>query len=779
MKLKEILFKALMLGTGLAVGILLIAKVCYEKSYDTCYPNSENIYQIRTFYTQQGESHEYDNVSGAVAPGFKQHVPGVVAATRTTFVWNSEKFLDEHNNKISAEVRAADSSFFDVFGTEIILGDPKEVLSTPASVMVSESFAEKMGGVEEVIGKIIANEEQPEFKMTINGVFKDFPHHSSVKFDVLLSMESLHKGSTQNWIGNDRYRGYAMLTDGTDADMLAPAIRSMQEKNYPPEVVKMAQTSGTDIKYFLTPLVGKHTSSKQMQNMLIILSVVAFLLISISLLNYLLMAVSAMAKRAKEMGVRKCYGASGGNIYSVMTKETLVDILTALFVGTVILLALRVVIEDIIGVPVNALFVTEAYVATAIIILFVFVISALGQGYIYSKIPAAVAIRKYKESKRAWKLGLLFVQTTICTLLLALTFIISAQYNKAVNDKPGYEYKNLLWSVLTGTDKSAHQSIIEEVKKVPGVMDVQMSYSLPLDPSSGNNVFLPNVEYEELFNIADQYEGTAGLFEMLEIPFIEGRYPQTATEVAVSESFVEKMMEFQDWSDGVVGKTICLTEHCQTPDNILTVCGVYKDYRINTLTNHDTRASVKFFGEVGKDHMPFMAVKVSEVTNEIIGRVREVIQSRIENKDVEVKAYRDSMREAYSGERRMKNTVMIGCLISIIIALFGLVAYVKDESQRRSKEMALRRISGATIKEVVEVYVYEILKLGVAAIIIGNVGAYFAASVWLENFSEKIALSAWYFIVADLLILILIVCAVVLNSVRIASANPVESLKNE
>ena len=184
---------------------------------------------------------------------------------------------------------------------------------------------------------------------------------------------------------------------------------------------------------------------------------------------------------------------------------------------------------------------------------------------------------------------------------------------------------------------------------------------------------------------------------MLEIPFVDGRYPQNELEVAVSESFVKKMSEFVDWSDGAIGKQLYLTEH-STDGTVFTVSGVYKDYRINTLTNEDGRASIKFYGKVGKDHMPFMAIKVTEVSIDIINGVEDIIQSRIENKDVVVKSYKDSMREAYSSERRMRNTVIIGCLVSIIIALFGLIGYVRDESQRRSKEMAVRKINGATVQ---------------------------------------------------------------------------------
>ena len=777
MKLKETIIKALSLGTGVAIGLILIAKVCYEMSHDKCYTDYGQIYKIRTLYTQQGEEHDYGQVPGAVAPGFKQYVPGVKTATRTTFIWNSDRFIDEDKNIINGSVIIADTCFFDVFDTEILAGNPKHILGKIAAVMVSESFAQKLGGVSEAIGKVIANEELPQFTMTIEGVFKDFPYHSSVKHDVLLSMESYGKGSTENWIGNDRYKGYVRLEDGTDPEMLAPAIRIMQEKNYSPEAIKMAEESGIDIHFFLSPLVEEYTSSDNIRNMMVILSIVAILLILISLLNYILMSVSALVKRSKEMGVRKCYGAAGTNIYSIMFKEAAVDVAAALVVVAAFVLSLQTVIEDIVGVPVNALLVSGTYMTVVGVILAVFFIAALVPGYLYSKIPAGAAIKNYRENKKIWKLGLLFIQTGICALLLTLMGVISAQYNKAVNDKPGYEYKDLIYTTLRGTDNSVHQGIIDDLKTMPGVTDVQMSYSLPLDYSSGNNVFMMENGYQELFNIADQYSGSAGLFDMLEIPFIEGRYPQSESEVAVSESFVKKMMEYQDWSDGAVGKQIYITEHDE--HGAFTVSGVYKDYRINTLTNQDARASIRFHGQVGKDYMPLMVIKVTEVTTETIAKVEEVIQARIENKDVVVKSYKDSMREAYSSERRMRNTVIIGCLVSIIIALFGLIGYVRDESQRRSKEMAVRKINGATVKEIMGIYVTEIMKLSIPAIILGNVGAYFAASAWLRNFSEKIALSPWFFILADVAIILLVSGCVIFNSIQISRSNPVESLKNE
>ena len=361
---------------------------------------------------------------------------------------------------------------------------------------------------------------------------------------------------------------------------------------------------------------------------------------------------------------------------------------------------------------------------------------------------------------------------------MTLVLVIGLQYNRAINDKPGYEYENLIFTNLRGTDFSVHQSVIDKLRTIPGVEDVQMSYTIPIEGSSGNNVFLWEDPIREIFNIADQYEGTGGLFSMMGIPFIEGRFPQTPTEVAVSEKFLEKMAEFEDWSDGAVGKQVYITEHSNN-GQALTVCGVYKDYRIRNLTNPDERASVKFYAKVGEGYMPYLLAKVDVVDREMMDKTDAVLKEAFPERDIVFKAYKDEMKEAYSDERKMRNTVLSGCLICILIALFGLVGYVRDESERRSMEMAVRKINGASIRDILGLFVGEIMKLGIAAAVLADVGAWFAAKVWLENFAERISLSPLIFIAADVLILVIAAVTVVQNCLRISRSNPVESLKNE
>lgn len=772
------ILKILSLGIGLAIGCILIAKVCFESSYDNFYKGLERIYLIKPNYSLRGEVNESDQVSGGIAPGFKKYVPGVESATRTTFLFESEKFYTEEKALVTGMLVLADTAFFDVFDRKILAGNPKEVLAQKFNVMVSRSFAEKMGGIDKAVGKIIYNEEAPKLKFTIGGVYEDFPENGSLYYDILLSMETYPKESTDNWLGNDRYKGYVKLEEGVTPESIDPAIRKMMDKNLPMEELK---NSGYKIWCVLSPFHKLHTSEPYVRNLIIILSVVSFVLVLISLMNYMLISISEMVKRSKEIGIHKCYGAEGTNIYGMLIKETSVYLFFSLLLAFLMILGFRQTIEYLLGVSLEALFIKETMIVLCGVILVLFLVSALLPGYLYNKIPVSVAFMNYKENKRKWKLCLLFIQFIINVFLLSFVFIIAAQYDKALNDDPGYNYDNVLYYNVRGVDKVQASRSVEVISSIPDVVDVERAYTLPFDYCSGNNVYLPGGD-SELFNIADQYAGTEGFFEFFDIPIIEGRVPAAENEIAVSRSFVEKMKEFTDWNDGPIGKGIYLTEHSDSSAmnlGILTISGVYEDYRIGLLNRMDERPSVRFTGKADNEYMPYVLVKVKDINPETINKIQKKLGEVITEKEMEVFSYEQVMNSMYDDNKKMKNTILAGSIFSIAIAFLGLVGYVRDEAQRRSKEIAIRKINGATTAEILSLFVAGIMKWLVVAFIIGDALAYYVAGLWLEQFAEKVSLSLLYFIAADLIVAIIVVATVVICSLKISNANPVLSLKNE
>ncbi len=774
----DLLIKVLSLGIGLAIGIVLIAKVCFELSYDSFYKDVDRIYCIRTGYEQQGEANDFPQVSGAVAPGFKAEVPGVEEATRTTFYFNADRYVDEEGNVITGKFRFADSCFFRVFDRPILVGDPARVLAQPRCLMVSESFAKKLGGVEECVGKVIYNEDVPSLKMTVEGVFKDFPKNGSINADILMSMVSYPKSSTENWFGNDRYMGFVKLQQGVDPQSLDEAIRRMQEAHQPLEEF---EKNGMKLWYYLAPFGKTHLNEPSVHSMVILLSIVATLLIVISLLNYILIVISSMVRRAKEIGVRKCYGANTFNIHGLLAREATLHLLLALVLAAAIIFASKSLIQNLLGVPFETLLVPQSIWTIVAVLLFVLLVSVFVPAQLYMRIPVSVAFRNYTENSRRWKIGLLGVQVFINVFIVSMLMIIASQYRKMMNDDPGYNYENVLFVDMYDGDQDAQKRVVAALDQLPEVTHVAASYSLPYIWTSGDNVYLPGEE-RELFNVADQYESTEQFYDLFGMEFVAGRAPADSTEMVVSEGFVKRMNDFTDWSDGAVGKQVTITGHGKygmklTP---FTISGVYRDYLLSNLVDMDTRPSVRFYGSLddGKSYMPHLVFKVNRMDETTLGKLTAVISEALDGKEVQLNVYAEQMRLAYEDSRKMRNTVFIGSIFALMIAVLGLVGFIRDESNRRSKEMAIRKINGATSADVLRIFAFDVLKLSLVMATLAGIAAYFVAHKWLEQFAERISLSPWYFIIGAIVVLLVVTVVVVLSSNRIARMNPVKSLKN-
>ena len=772
----DIWIKVLSLGVGLAVGIVLIAKVFFELSYDSFYKNIDQVYSIYTWYSQNGDENDYGQVSGAIAVGFMQEVPGVEVGTRTTYVFNGDTYLDEDANKLKATLVCADTCFFKVFDRPILAGDPVKALEKFGSVVVARSFAEKLGGVRECIGKQICNRDVPDLKFTIEGVFEDFPKNGTLDYDILLSMSSYSEWSTTNWLGNDRYRGYVKLFPGVDPNTLSDAIRKMQEAH---QQLDELEAIGLSLKYYLKPFSKLHTSDREVKTQVILLSIVAALLILISLLNYILIVISSMVKRSKEVGVRKCYGAEGKHIYGLLSKEALLHIVLSLILAALIIFAGRSIVENLLGVPFQTLLVPKSVIAIVAVILFVLVISIVVPAELYQRIPVDAALKNYTENSRRWKLGLLGVQILINVFLVVMMLIIGRQYQRVSHSNPGYDYKNLYYTDLFGGSRDQQTLAVRALEALPEVSGVAACYNLPYRGASGNNVYIPN-DKRELFNIADQYSCSDGYFELLDIPFLDGRAPKGEFEIAVDEKFVARMADFTDWSDGAIGKQVFITEHGPVTDDEIpwfyTITGVYKSYLLGNLQSVDQRPSVIFRGEMDTAYMPHILFKVDPAA---LPKAHAALEQALEGRDIEIISYEEQMRAAYADSKKMRNTMALGAVFSLLIALLGLIGFIRDESLRRSKEMAIRKINGATTRDILGVFTGNIFKLSLVMAVVASIGAFFVAHKWLEQFAEKVSLNPLYFLGAAILVLAIVLAVVVLNCLKIAHANPVESLKNE
>lgn len=772
--------KIVCLAVGLATGIVLIGKAGFEQSWDKFFATSDRIYVVCEDIIMDGEYKHYPHTAGAVAHGIKRYCPQVEAATRyTSFAWDMPIVTDD-DKRVRTNYALVDSCFFDVFPFRILVGNPKKTLSQVDFCMIPRSLAEKLMGIEnplDLVGKKIYYNIRGGWALTVGGIYEDIPLNSKLHgMEVMVSMPTITRimfDGRDNWVGNDRYESYVRLAKGIMPDDLKPQIEKMKRDNLPLDKLKKA---GVDLGFSVQPLVDYHTKDEGTRRMTWIVSILAAVLIGCAVMNYLLLVIGGISRRAKEMAVHQCYGAEARHIYQKVMKESVIHLLLSLILAALLLFLFKDTIEELVGAPLIVLLLTGSnlwlIVSTCLVVL---LITGLVPSWIYTHIPLAAAFKNYNHSHRIWKLLLLGLQFASATFLIILLIVVGRQYRMMVNDDPGYDYSTLGSLLVDGVSIEQRQLAMDELRKLSSVKGVTMSYANLTQHQSGDNILLPGDD-REYMNIADLYYVGDGYFDVMEIPLVSGRtfteQTDTLREVMVSRKFEERMKELAGW-DQALGKQIICTSF-QGP---YTIVGVFEDTRIGSITNPDTRPSVCYYSRK-PEQMHYILIRFQsmdglEAANKL---VKELVT---DNPDISIVPYNQMVTELYTDAHRFRTTVMIGGLVALMIALIGLTGYLAGEIARRQKEIAIRKVNGARITDVLKLFHTDILRVALPAVMIGAIGAWYVARLWLEQFSEKATLSPIIFVGGALAVIVVILSVVCLGCYRVASSNPVNYLKTE
>lgn len=769
--------KILALGVGLALGLVLISKVCFQLSYDNFYPDSERIYQVQENIALGDQKVEnWGGTSGAVAPTIKAEIPAVVAATRVDVMGREEKaFFTPDKKKYSAKFIMADSCFYDVLPRPMVAGDARQVLSRPLYALVSKSIADRLGG--EAMGLSFELDGFLGRAITIGGVFEDVPENTHLEYDVVLSLASFNPlygwDCLDNWFGCDRFSSYIKVMPGIGREAMEAEIGKVVDRHLDPEQLKK---EGVEYRLSLRELESIYIKEPEVERMPIMLALIAFALLFASVMNYVLIEISSLVTRTKEIAIYKCYGASGRNVSGMIFSETLVHLVLSLIVAVLLILAFRETVEELVKASLGALFTWRTCLVLGGVCVGIFIVAGLIPSQLFMRIPVASAFRSFKESRRVWKKALLFIQFTVAAFLVALLVVIGLQYNRMVNDDPGYAYDRLIYSILFGVPSRGIQTAMEEVSRLPGVDGVSTAYVIPIFAGSGDIVFQPG-STEAALHFYDMYGIDAAYVPLMEISILQGTNFEIgktdSAEVLISKQMADKLAMTFGWKDGVVGKQIEVSGH-RLP--AYTVRGVYEDIRVGAINEKEMKPSALFYSQSPESTL---LVKLNEVNQENMKRVEETLKKVLPDKDIVVNSYRASMTDLYQDSRIFRDAVLWGGIVTLLITFIGLIGYTNDEINRRSKEIALRKINGATTRDILSMLSIDALYMALPAVLFGVIGAYMAGEKWLEQFVEKISLNPLIFVGSAAVILGVVALTVVLRSWVVANDNPVESLRAE
>ena len=772
--------KILSLAIGLTVGLVLIAKVQLERNYDCCIVDKEHVYELQETFQRKGqEPQQFGATSGGIAPVLAREIPEIQTATRYTGQFSEEKLTLENGNQHFFEKAIfADSCFFDIFATHVLQGDAKHILSSAGQCLISRRLSEKIGG--EVVGQTFCFASAPMKPMTIGGVFEDYPENSRCShYDILMSMPSMGTyawDGTENLIGNDRYHSYVRMHPDADMNKVRGEIKQLLQRILPWDDLK--QGGYTDVGCELVGVAGQRMKDTTVHTTCIILSVVAFVMLFTAVMNYILVVISLLVNRARQVALRKVLGASRSDIYMMTLKEACIHLVVALAMIMLLLMAGRDWISELMGVGITTLFSQQTFVVLTVVCLIVLLCCGILPGVIYSRIPLTYAYRLYSENKRLWKLSLLAFQFVLSTMLLCVLSTIYRQYDYMLSKDTGYQYDRVAYVNINALHGDSIYSLAREIERLPCVETTAASYSLFCERQNGDNVLVPGSP-QELFNCANLFFAEEGLVETMGLEIVRGRdfkrleHPGWTQEMLVDERFVQKMKEVAGIDDVIGRQFVNATVGDEYP---MTVVGVVKNFMLGSLVIREERPMMVVNGNV---YTHYIMIKLQAVTADNLQAVQQLCDRLYPDTDLSVKPYAAELATCYNDTRHTRDMILIGCLASLLITLIGLIGYVRDEVQRRSRELAIRKVMGATMKELQSLFLRSIAFIALPSVVIGVALGWYFSGLLMEQFADKLPL-LWYVFAADAILVLLIIGIVVyLQTRQVANSNPIDYLKTE
>ena len=749
-------FKVISLGLGLAMSILLFARVAYEQSYDTCFRDYDRLYQVWSMFILDNEKNEPQTMNmgplaGAILESFPKEVEGATCTCRYLASW--PLYYGDH--RFNESKICADSLFFQTMGIEVLSGNPVQDLQQPNVVYLSKSLAERMFGGEEPIGKVISYNHERD--LTVRGTFADLPDNTTVRADAVISLPPAWAATQANysWEGGDSYYQYVRLRPGVDVETLNARMKKMAEK-YLPARDSWSYTA------WVQPLRDTFRQQDDVRRMFTIMLTLGLSILFITALNYALISISSLSRRAKMVGVHKCSGASGEGIFGMFMLETLIVVALALGVMFLLLWGFRDFVEDTAATKLTNLFEGSRLWVPAATVGVLLLVGGVLPGRLFARIPVTQVFRRYTEGKKGWKRPLLFVQFAGVAFICGLMCMVMMQYHFVMSKDMGFSTERIVGTYLPFKTAKECDNAYNFFRSLPYVEDLSAAYGNPLEGYSG--CFIVGENGESLFSA--RFDACmSNYYDLMGMKLKEGRLPRDNSEVVVNETFVNLMK----WGKDAVGHTV------HTMGETSTVTGVLKDFQINGFYAEP----MPYIGFMSRQFNNGLHFLLKEPFAENLQRLTKDAAEAFPDKTIDFTSMEEGMNMLYNPVRVFRNATAVAGVVMFFIMLMGLLGYTADEVQRRSKEIAIRKVNGAEASSILRLLGRDVLYVAVPAVVIGVATSWYVNSLWMDMFSAQASMSAAVYVLIGVAVLAVITGCVLWKSWRIANENPVLSIKNE
>jgi putative ABC transport system permease protein len=769
------------LSFGLACAMLIILYVKDEVSYDRFHAKKDQLYRV-TEKVLDATGHEVwkTGKTGMVhGPAYKQDIPQIRDFVRIS---KDQYVVRKDNSTFNQDVIFADNNFFKVFSFPLVYGDPATALSDLNSMVITEGAAKKYFGTSDAIGKSLELQVNGKFEaFTVKGIAAETPENSTVRFDVMLPMKFQEKiNPDDSWL-NSFMTTFLLTGPDPDTKSLTSKINQVFNQKVQDQL-KDSKDKGnkTTTILGLQPLLDIHLSKDydaedELQGasnpvFSYILSGIAIFVLVIACINFINLTIARSLKRSREIGIRKVIGGQRSQLIVQFLGESFV----VCFISFVLALALASVALPVFSELANKKLSLVYLLDTNLVGVFagLFLITGFAAGFYPALVlsgfnPTDTLYNRMKLSgKNYLAKSLVVMQFTLASLLIISTFFIYAQFHYLTHTKLGYNDKDV---VVVDLNYDAGKTVTDIFKTE---LAKNASVKLVATHNRGRQGTVAKVDGKQ---IAFDYEHIdPAYFPALQIPLVAGRnfspaYPSDSTHsVIVNEAFAREA-----GSENPVGKTVDLFWR----NRKLTVIGVVRDYHFRPLNE---KISPQLFTTEPEGNSSQLTIKLRPENGPgTIRFIESTYKKLVPYYPFQYQFKNEINENAYQAEEKWKQIISFASLLTIFISCIGLFGLTMLSAERRTKEIGVRKVLGASVGNIVQLISGNFLKLVVLANLIAIPIAWYAVNAWLENFAYHIAIQWWIFALAILITLMIALCTIGSQAFKAAWSDPVKSLRTE
>jgi len=764
------------LSIALAVSFVILLFVINELSYNSCHKHKDSVYRV-VAYKKDFKSF-WAGTPYILASTLKEEFPQVEKIINVRNVRGFNIKHKEENIRIRRAV-ASGSNVFDVFTLPLLNGkNTGELLNDRHAICLSRSLAEKLFSDINVVGKqITVTINKKEEVLSVSAVYEDLPENSTFKAECFVNSEwnlaPLNKAFgidhvESSW-EHEFWRTWVRLVDGSDLKVVNSQLRSLETKYLGSEPNTTFSLQSLNDVYLKSSEINNAgmTGSK---STLKLFSGIALLIILVAAFNYIILSTAVSSRRAKEIGVRKTYGAKNEQIKYQFLAESVLLSLIVLPIAILLMFVILPYARDLFGV--NLSIMRSNMVSYLLVYLILTALIGLISGFYTSmglsrlKVVSVLKAQNFTgRKKHLFRSSLIVLQLVIFCFFLASAFTIRSQYQYSIMKNPGFNNTNVL--LIDVKDKTAYKPLLNELKAIPNILGAAGSMnSLPV--LSSMVMMMPHFQEKDR---QVKVEGMAVDFDFLKtmgVTLKAGRYFSReyggdAKKACILNETAVKQFGIED----PVGKQMA---------SAYDIIGVVKDFNLHSFHSETPPLMIT----ITDKYLKQIAVHYKEGTLDLLlPKIKNSWQTICKDQTFAYSTIEDTIKDLYSEERNMSTVVTISALFTMMIASFGLLGLTLFLAQSRTKEIGIKKVLGCSSSTII----YSFLRLNMIYVILATLISVpitiYAMSDWLSNYSVRVEIQWWFFVVAFLIAVLVVSITVIIQSYRAAKLDPVEAIKCE